>query len=111
MPGYLYRPLPAKSASSVSATLAVINVIVAIIGRTTVLAYIATLNIVRIILSSYRDVSAVGRALQYIQPEGQLLSSRYVRTVATLREKRGDYPGARGASAALPIRYRYKSLL
>ncbi len=42
---------------------------------------------------------------------GQPLSSRHVRTVATLREKLGDHPGARGANAALPIRHRHESPL
>jgi hypothetical protein len=66
MPSYLYRPPPTKSALSVSATSVVIDIVVPMIGRTTILAYIAIPNIARIILSSHYDVSAIVRVLQYI---------------------------------------------
>ena len=111
MPSHLCSPPPAKSASSVSATSAVIDIAVPMMRRTTVPACAATPNTARMILSDHRDTSAVGQAMQHIQPEGQPLSSRHVRTVATLREKLGDHPGARGASAALPIRHRHESPL
>ncbi|KAK4105361.1 hypothetical protein N658DRAFT_537316, partial [Parathielavia hyrcaniae] len=102
-------PPPAKPASSVSATTAVIDIIVPMMGRTTVLVCAATPNTARMRLSSHRDASAVGRALQHIQPAEQRLSSRHIYTVATLREKLGDYPSTRGASAAIPIRHRHES--
>jgi len=56
------RPLT-RSALSVSATLAVIDIVVPIMGRTFILVYIAISNIASIKLSGYYDVSAIGRVL------------------------------------------------
>ena len=104
-----YSPPPARSASSIRATSTVIDIAVPMMGRTTVLVCAATPNTARMRLSGHRDASAIGRALQHIQPEEQPLSSRDIRTAATLhREKLGDHPGGRGASAALPIRHRHE---
>ncbi len=58
-----YSPLLAKSSLSVSAISAVIDILVLIIGRTTVLVCIAIPSIARMRLSSYYDVSAVRQAL------------------------------------------------
>ena len=105
-----YSLPPAKSAPNVSATSAVIGIAVPMTGRTTVLVCAATPNTARMRLSGHRNASVIGQALQHIQPEEQPLSSRYIRTAATLhQEKLGDHPGGRGASAALSIRHRYES--
>jgi hypothetical protein len=61
-----YSPPPAKSAPSVSATSAVIDIAVPMIGRTTIRVYAATPSTARIRLSGHHDASAVGQALQYI---------------------------------------------
>ena len=111
LPSHLCSPPLAKSASSVGATSAVINMTVPMIRRTTVQVYAATPSTARMRLSGHRDASAVGRALQHLQPQGQPLSSRHVRTVATRRKKLGDHPGARGASTALPIYHHRDSLV
>lgn len=60
MPSHLCSPPPAKSASSVSATSAVIDVAVPIMGKTTVPACAATPNTARMMLSGHRDASAAG---------------------------------------------------
>ena len=73
-----YSPPPAKPAPSVSATSAVIDILVPMMGRTTIRVYTATPSIARIRLSDHRDVSAVGQALQHIRPKRQPLSNRYV---------------------------------
>ena len=55
-----YSPPPAKSAPSVSATSAVIDIPVPMMGRTTVRVYAATPSTASIVLSSHHDASAVG---------------------------------------------------
>ena len=60
---YKYRrySLPlAKSVLSVSATSAIIDIPIPIIGRTTIQIYIAIPNIARIRLSNYYNVNAIG---------------------------------------------------
>ena len=58
-----YSLLLVKSALSVSVTSAVIDIIVPMIGRTTILVYAAIPNIARIRLSGHYNISAVGRVL------------------------------------------------
>ena len=61
-----YSPPLAKSATSVSATSAIIDITILIIERTTIRVYTAIPSIARIRLSGYRDASAVGQAPQHI---------------------------------------------
>ncbi len=51
-------------------------------------------------LSGHRDASAVGQALQHLQPQGQPLSSRHVRTVATRQRSSETIPRPRRQHSA-----------
>lgn len=58
-----YSPILAKLALNISATSAIIDIIIPKIERTAILIYIVTSNITKIKLSSHYNASAIGRAL------------------------------------------------
>lgn len=98
LPSYPYSHPLGTSASSVSGTLAVVDIAIPMIGRTTVLMYTATPNTTSIVLSGHHDARAIGRVLQPIHPEEQPLSSRHVYTpAAPYRERLRDRPNTQSA--------------
>ncbi|KAJ4307300.1 hypothetical protein N0V88_000683 [Collariella sp. IMI 366227] len=91
------RP-PAKSASSVRAASAVVDIAILMMGRTTILVCAATPNTASITLSGHHDANAVGRALQHMHSEEQPVSSRHVHTPATPYRELRDRLNAQSAS-------------